>query len=48
MYETYFNLNDRPFASVPRANHLLPPAGVIDALRNLRSPAASTAARAWA
>ncbi len=33
MYETYFNLNERPFASVPRADHYYP-AGVIDAARN--------------
>jgi type II secretory pathway predicted ATPase ExeA len=33
MYETYFNLNERPFASVPRADHYYP-SGVIDAARN--------------
>jgi type II secretory pathway predicted ATPase ExeA len=33
MYETYFNLSERPFASVPRADHYYP-AGVIDAARN--------------
>ncbi len=33
MYETYFNLNERPFASVPCADHYYP-AGVIDAARN--------------
>ena len=33
MYETYFNLTDRPFASVPRTDHYYP-AGVIDAARN--------------
>ena len=33
MYETYFNFNERPFASVPRADHYYP-AGVIEAARN--------------
>jgi len=33
MYETYFNLTERPFASVPRADHYYP-ASVIDAARN--------------
>src|SRR5271170_2186303 len=33
MYETYFNLNERPFASVPRADRYYP-AGVIDSARN--------------
>ncbi len=33
MYETYFNLSERPFASVPRADHYYP-AGVIDSARN--------------
>jgi type II secretory pathway predicted ATPase ExeA len=33
MYETYFNLAERPFASVPRIDHYYP-AGVIDAARN--------------
>jgi type II secretory pathway predicted ATPase ExeA len=33
MYETYFNLAERPFASVPRTDHYYP-AGVIDAARN--------------
>ncbi len=33
MYETYFNLTERPFASVPRPDHYYP-AGVIDAARN--------------
>jgi type II secretory pathway predicted ATPase ExeA len=33
MYETYFNLAERPFASVPRADHYYP-AGVIDSARN--------------
>ena len=33
MYETYFNLTERPFASVPRIDHYYP-AAVIDAARN--------------
>ena len=33
MYETYFNLIERPFASVPRIDHYHP-AAVIDAARN--------------
>ncbi len=33
MYETYFNLTERPFASVPRTDHYYP-ASVIDAARN--------------
>jgi type II secretory pathway predicted ATPase ExeA len=33
MYESYFNLNERPFSSVPRTDHYYP-AGVIDAARN--------------
>ena len=33
MYETYFNLTERPFASVPRTDHYYP-AAVIDAARN--------------
>ena len=32
MYETYFNLNERPFASIPRIDHYYP-AAVIDAAR---------------
>ena len=32
MYETYFNLTERPFASVPRVDHYYP-AAVIDAAR---------------
>ena len=45
MYETYFNLTERPFASVPRTDHYYP-ATVIDAART-PSPAVSTAAREW-
>ena len=33
MYETYFNLTERPFASVPRIDHFYP-AAVIDVARN--------------
>jgi type II secretory pathway predicted ATPase ExeA len=33
MYETYFNLTERPFASVPRVDHYYP-AAVIDTARN--------------
>src|SRR5271166_6611686 len=33
MYETYFNLTERPFASVPRIDHYYP-AAVIDVARN--------------
>ena len=33
MYETYFNLAERPFVSVPRIDHYYP-AAVIDAARN--------------
>jgi type II secretory pathway predicted ATPase ExeA len=33
MYETYFNLTERPFASVPRIDHFYP-AAVIDAARH--------------
>jgi type II secretory pathway predicted ATPase ExeA len=33
MYETYFNLTERPFASVPRTDHFFP-ATVIDVARN--------------
>src|SRR5208283_5537905 len=33
MYETYFNLTERPFASVPRIDHFYP-ANVIDAARH--------------
>jgi len=33
MYETYFNLTERPFASVPRPDHYYP-AEVIDSARN--------------
>ncbi len=33
MYETYFNLTERPFTSIPRIDHFYP-AAVIDAARN--------------